>query len=116
MLDSEGEEGKFYTFTPEEVQAVLGKEDGEAFCRCYGITPAGNFEGKSIPNRIGQEEEAWAAEDSRLRRLARYRRERTRLHLDDKVLLSWNAWTILALTRARTLDRGYLRRRVGRTN
>ena len=106
--DSEGEEGKFYTFTPEEVQAVLGKEDGEAFCRCYGITPAGNFEGKSIPHRIGQEEEAWAAEDSRLRRLARYRRERTRLHLDDKVLLSWNAWTILALTRARTLDRGYL--------
>lgn len=106
--DSEGEEGKFYTFTPEEVQAVLGKEDGEEFCRRYGITPAGNFEGKSIPNRIGQQEEAWAAEDSRLKRLARYRRERTRLNRDDKVLLSWNAWTILALTRARTLDGPYL--------
>lgn len=106
--DSQGEEGKFYTFTPEEVRAVLGNEDGAEFCRRYGITPAGNFEGKSVPNRIGRQEEPWAADDPRLKRLARYRRERTRLHRDDKVLLSWNAWTMLALTRARTLDGRYL--------
>lgn len=50
--DSEGVEGKFYVWTPEEVKAVLGEEDGETFCRLYGITEEGNFEGKSIPNLI----------------------------------------------------------------
>ncbi|MDD3410963.1 MAG: thioredoxin domain-containing protein, partial [Eubacteriales bacterium] len=48
--DSEGREGVFYGFTPEEVRAALGREDGEAFCRRYGITPEGNFEGASLPN------------------------------------------------------------------
>lgn len=106
--DSEGEEGKYYAFTPEDVWTVLGEADGSAFCQRYGVTSAGNFEGKSIPNRIGQKEGPWQAGDPRLQRLARYRRARTRLHLDDKVLLSWNAWTILALARARILDRRYL--------
>lgn len=106
--DSEGEEGKYYAFTPEEIRTVLGEADGTAFCQRYGVTSAGNFEGKSIPNRIGQREGPWQAGDPRLQRLARYRRGRTRLHLDDKVLLSWNAWTILALARARILDRRYL--------
>lgn len=106
--DSEGEEGKYYAFTPEEVWTVLGEADGSAFCQRYGVTSAGNFEGKSILNRIGQKEGPWQAGDPRLQRLAHYRRARTRLHLDDKVLLSWNAWTILALARARILDRRYL--------
>src|SRR5262249_38839984 len=42
--DSEGEEGKFYVWTPAQVKAVLGDEDGELFCQVYGITERGNFE------------------------------------------------------------------------
>lgn len=98
--DSEGVEGKYYVFTPDEVISVLGEADGKEFCRRYGITEEGNFEGKSIPNRIhpGQtKENCWADDGGRL---YEYRKNRTSLHKDDKILLSWNAWTILALARA----------------
>lgn len=98
--DSDGVEGKYYGFTPEEVLSVLGKEDGKEFCRLYGITQGENFEGKSIPNRIGQTEKGWQADDVRLKKLYDYRRKRTKLHKDKKCLLSWNAWTILALAGA----------------
>ncbi len=96
-------EGKYYVFTPEEVKTVLGDEDGEKLCRYYHITDEGNFEGKSIPNTIGNP----AADITDFRRygiwrkrLYDYRLGRTRLHKDDKILLSWNAWAIIALVRA----------------
>ena len=54
--DSEGEEGKYYLFTPAEILRVLGKK-GEAFCRRFDITPSGNFEGKSIPNLLHSDPE-----------------------------------------------------------
>ena len=57
--DSDGEEGKYYTFAPNEIESVLGQEKGAEFCRLYGITDRGNFEEKSIPNRIGQKAEGW---------------------------------------------------------
>ena len=98
--DSDGVEGKYYLFTPEEVCEVLGEEDGKEICRLYSITARGNLEGKNIPNRIGQEEPALPADDERLQKLRAYRLNRTALHRDDKILLSWNAWTILALARA----------------
>ena len=98
--DSDGVEGKYYVFTPDEIQTVLGEEDGAQFGRLYGMTQAGNFEGKSIPNRIGNKENGWEADDPRLLRLKEYRKSRTRLHLDHKILLSWNGWTIAALARA----------------
>ncbi len=98
--DSDGIEGKYYVFTPEEIVNVLGVQDGNAFCEAYNISEHGNFEGKSIPNRIKKYDRAWSADDNRLKRLFEYRKERTRLHLDDKILLSWNAWTIIALARA----------------
>ena len=98
--DSDGVEGKYYLFTPEEVCEALGEEDGREICRLYGITTRGNFEGKNIPNRIEQEEPALPANDERLQKLRAYRLNRTALHKDDKILLSWNAWTILALARA----------------
>lgn len=115
--DSEGVEGKYYIFTPEEIESVLGKEDGQAFCRLYGITVAGNFEGKNIPNRIRYTENEKKSETERardseegekdclgqtawLKALYEYRLRRTKLHKDDKILLSWNAWTILAFARA----------------
>ena len=53
--DSDGVEGKYYVFTPSEVYSVLGQEDGRMFCRWFHITEAGNFEGRSIPNRIGED-------------------------------------------------------------
>ncbi len=98
--DSEGVEGKYYSFTKKEVLSVLGEEDGQEFCRLYGITERGNFQGENIPNRIGQAKEGWQQDDFRLAKLYEYRMNRVRLHKDKKCLLSWNAWTILALARA----------------
>ncbi len=98
--DSEGVEGKYYVFTPDEVISVLGESDGKEFCRLYGISEEGNFEGKSIPNRIRRVQAEGKCKASAADRLYEYRLNRTSLHKDDKVLLSWNAWTILALARA----------------
>ncbi len=98
--DSDGVEGKYYVFAPDELIQVLGGQDGVRFCEEYDITEHGNFEGKSIPNRIGKNDKAWDADDIRLKRLCEYRKSRTSLHLDNKILLSWNAWTIMALARA----------------
>ena len=54
--DSEGVEGKYYALTRAEVLSVLGQKDGQDFCSFFRITEEGNFEGKNIPNLIGQEE------------------------------------------------------------
>lgn len=89
--DSDGVEGKYYTFTPGEIKSVLGDEDGEDFCRLYGINAR-----ISIPNLIGSESDPWPSDDARIVKLYQYRRSRTRLHTDDKILLSWNAWTIIS--------------------
>ena len=98
--DSEGTEGKYYVFTPQEIISVLGRNDGEEFCRMYGIGEKPNFEGGSVPNRIDAREKAWDRNDARLEKLRAYRKERTVLHRDDKHLLSWNAWMITALAYA----------------
>ena len=98
--DSDGVEGKYYVFTPKEVKTVLGEENGDEFCRLYDITQSGNFEGKSIPNRIYSSEDGWDMDDPRLNKLYEYRLNRTKLHKDDKILLSWNAWAMLALAKA----------------
>lgn len=110
--DSEGIEGKYYYFTPDEVLGVLGEEKGKEFCSMYDITADGNFEGKSIPNRIsetrrpvgkkGQKKQEILPESIKRSRekLYEYRKKRTRLHLDDKVILSWNAWAVIAMARA----------------
>lgn len=98
--DSDGVEGKYYVFTPEEVKAVLGEADGGEFCRLYDITDPGNFERKSIPNRICSLVNGWEINDPRLEKLYQYRLNRTKLHKDDKILLSWNAWAMIALAKA----------------
>ena len=98
--DSEGVEGKYYVFTPEEVKQILGDADGEEFCRLYNITGKGNFEGKSIPNRIHAMDKSWERNDPRLQKLYDYRLKRTHLHKDDKILLSWNGWAMIALAQA----------------
>ena len=50
--DSEGREGLFCAFTPEEINQVLGEKDGRAFSERYAITASGNFEGQSAPNLV----------------------------------------------------------------
>src|SRR5208282_1799149 len=50
--DSEGEEGKFYVWSYDEVMQDLGSADGEFFARHYDVTPQGNFEGHNILNRL----------------------------------------------------------------
>ena len=108
--DSDGVEGKYYLFTPEEVSSVLGEKDGSLFCQMYHITAGGNFEGRNIPNRIGRSDPCWSSDDPRLLKLYEYRKTRTQLHLDHKILLSWNAWTIIAFATAGSIldDNRYL--------
>lgn len=93
--DSEGEEGKYYLLGYEEVLLVLGEDAGETFIRHYGITPSGNFEGKNIPNLLASQEDFDL--DAECQQLYRYRQTRAHLHLDDKILTSWNALMITAL-------------------
>ncbi len=102
--DGHGHEGLFHTWTPDEVAAVLGADAAlaEAY---YGITPAGNFEGRSIPNRLharGDWARPPAVEDAR-GRLFEAREHRARPGLDDKVLTEWNALMVAALAEAGSL-------------
>lgn len=94
--DSEGEEGRFYLWTCEEVCRVLGKKKGKQFCEYYNMTEEGNFEGKNIPNLLQGNEIVDPFQEER-EKLYRYRRKRAKLHLDQKVLTSWNALMIIAL-------------------
>ena len=99
--DSDGVEGKYYTLNPDELAQVLGKEDADRFCQWYGITVPGNFEGKSIPNLLGQTQFDQEPEEiAGLReRVYSYRLGRTALHQDDKVLTAWNGLALAALAR-----------------
>lgn len=97
--DSEGVEGKYYVFKPEEIIRVLGEQDGNHFNSLYDITEKGNFEGKSIPNLISGGITNQNT-DNYLSKLYNYRKNRYKLHLDDKVLTAWNGLMIAALSRA----------------
>ena len=98
--DSEGIEGKFYVWSPDEIVEILGQEEGEQFCQYYGITPGGNFEGKSIPNRIHAYNSAHENEliIAPLRqKIFAAREKRVHPHKDDKILTSWNGLMIAAM-------------------
>ncbi len=101
--DSEGEEGKFYVWSYDEVVRTLGIEDGEFFAQHYDVTPAGNFEGHNILNRLKplprseQDETRLAALRAKL---FAARSTRVRPGLDDKVLADWNGLMIAALANA----------------
>ena len=101
--DSEGEEGKFYVWSYDEVIRQLGIEDGEFFARHYDVTPAGNFEGHNILNRLKPlpRDDTDEARLTALReKLLSVRALRARPGLDDKVLADWNGLMIAALTNA----------------
>ncbi len=106
--DSEGVEGKFYVWTPDQVAQVLGRQRAERFCRIYDITATGNFEGQSIPN-LPRSIDLWANEfsvdgltlatelNADRQQLRAARDDRIRPGRDDKVLTAWNSLAVRAL-------------------
>jgi uncharacterized protein len=109
--DSEGEEGKFYVWTPAEVQELLGEPAAKTFCYVYDVSEEGNFEGSNILNLpktldqcaqiLGRERTELADELARSRaKLLAVRNGRVWPGLDDKVLVSWNGLMIDSLAYA----------------
>jgi len=98
--DSEGEEGRFYVWTPEQIRAVLGEEAGSVIAH-YGVSEAGNFEGKNILHLAdGAEASAPPNLAAARRDLYEARSKRVWPRLDDKRLTAWNALAISALAEA----------------
>ncbi|UCC99401.1 MAG: thioredoxin domain-containing protein, partial [Phycisphaerales bacterium] len=109
--DSEGEEGTFYLWEPEQVASILGRDEAKLFNAHYGLTKRGNFEkGKTILSIVTPTEEL--AKElgmdhaevvnilARARAKAfRAREERERPHRDDKVITGWNGLMISSLAR-----------------
>lgn len=100
--DSQGEEGRYYVFTPAEIKKVLGPVDGRRFCQLFDITPQGNFEGKSIPNLLrsspSADDAAFAGRCFPV--LRQYRAKRVAPLTDDKMLASVNGLMLAALATA----------------
>ncbi|MDD4124355.1 MAG: thioredoxin domain-containing protein [Eubacteriales bacterium] len=96
--DSDGEEGKYYVFKPFEIISLLGEKEGEAFNRCFGIDEKGNFEGKNILN-LSDKSRLDGVIEHLIPKVYEYRTKRAKLHLDDKILTSWNSLMITAMCR-----------------
>ena len=97
--DSEGEEGKFYVWTKNEIKKILGVEDGEKLATYFNVTDKGNFEGNNILNLIDSslaEEEPFFIKECK-EKLFSVREKRIHPHKDDKILTSWNGLMIAAL-------------------
>ena len=95
--DSEGVEGKFYVWTPEEIRSVLGDRSDDLMAY-YGVTEQGNFEGSNILHVVGEDPPADL--DALRKRLLEARSARVRPGLDDKVIASWNGLAIRAFAEA----------------
>jgi uncharacterized protein YyaL (SSP411 family) len=115
--DSEREEGKFYVWSEKEIKDVLGDEDGNLFCRFYGVTERGNFEGGRnilhVARRVDEFAREEGMEPDKLReilgksreKLFRVREKRIHPSKDDKILTDWNGIMIAALAKgAQALD------------
>jgi uncharacterized protein YyaL (SSP411 family) len=103
--DSEGEEGRFYLWTSDEINAVLDDARlAEQTIEYFGITERGNFEdtGRSIPNRLHARGDLLrpAHIEAARRQLFAVRTARPRPGLDDKVLTEWNALMLASLAEA----------------
>lgn len=138
--DSEGVEGKYYLFGPKEIIQICGETEGRKFNQYFDITERGNFEGKSIPNLLKQSEldeksnSVLSSQDNEQsykrngllyslrnnqfeqdfeeckKKIYEYRKKRYELHLDDKILTSWNGLMISAMCYLYRIsgDRNYL--------
>lgn len=109
--DSEGHEGRFYTWPYDEIIQILGPEESAHFCNFYGVTPEGNFENRNIlhtslnidefcaeyqldPQQLSKELE------TQRKKLWRVREKRIHPLKDDKILTSWNGLLIYSLAEA----------------
>jgi uncharacterized protein YyaL (SSP411 family) len=110
--DSDGEEGKFYTWTKQEIIHSIGdeKKNVDIFCEYYGITEAGNFEGKNILHITKSAEEIarkYGKSQEEIEQLLQHiskilfatREKRTKPGRDDKILTSWNGLMISAFAK-----------------
>ena len=104
--DSEGEEGKFYVWSRQEVERLLGPADAVFFAEYYDVTAGGNFEGHNIINQLNGLPRSMD-DDARLaalrHKLFEARERRVRPGLDDKVLADWNGLMIAGLVNAGVL-------------
>lgn len=109
--DSEGEEGKFFVWTEDEIESLLGPADARIFNYCYDVAVGGNWEGHSILNRPKTDAQAakvLAIDETELadvlarsrQKLFEVRGKRIAPGRDDKVLVSWNGMMISALASA----------------
>jgi uncharacterized protein YyaL (SSP411 family) len=96
--DSEGEEGKFFVWTPTEIRNIL-REDADDFMAAYGVTQHGNFEGKNILEFIGDMDQRPTLTEAR-RKLFEAREKRVHPGRDEKVLTSWNGLMLAAFAEA----------------
>ncbi len=106
--DSEGEEGKFYVFTLEEIRSLLSPEDASYAADVFGLREEGNFTDEATGQRTGANiihltRPLPPDEDERVERirqtLMEYRGKRVRPHKDDKVLADWNGLMIAAMAK-----------------
>jgi uncharacterized protein YyaL (SSP411 family) len=119
--DSEGEEGKFFVWTPREIEKALGREDAALFSQYFDVTEHGNFEGKnvlSIPRDTDVVAHLAQVPMERLEevlsrgreRLFEVRKKRVYPQRDDKVLTSWNGLMLASFAEAaRVLDDDHYR-------
>jgi hypothetical protein len=109
--DSEGEEGKFFVWTPDEINRILGEASAEIFCRIYDVSAQGNFEGKNILHPIltpaqaskyfNRSNEAITALVSDAKeKLFTDRETRIKPFRDDKVITAWNGLALSGLAEA----------------
>jgi uncharacterized protein len=96
--DTAGEEGRFFLWTPEEIRDVLGNS-ADAFLDLYGVTEAGNFEGRNILTFHGSFDEREAMADAR-QKLFDAREQRVHPGRDKKVITSWNGLMLAAFAEA----------------
>jgi uncharacterized protein YyaL (SSP411 family) len=112
--DSEGEEGKFFVWSPDEIRQVLGEHDAAAFEAYYGVQPGGNFEGRTILSVVRPADQVAArlrmpigdleAALTRGRKaLFEHRETRIKPGRDEKVLTAWNGLMLGAFAQAGTL-------------
>ena len=109
--DSEGEEGKFFVWTPDEISRLLGTEAGEVFCRIYDVSDQGNFEEKNILHPILTIEQAskyFGKEKSVIEtlvaeaktKLFTEREKRIKPFRDEKIITAWNGLALSGLAAA----------------
>ncbi|WP_245570123.1 thioredoxin domain-containing protein [Halalkalibacillus halophilus] len=110
--DSEGVEGKYYTWSYHEIFEVLEEDLAHLFVHAYQITPEGNFQGENIPQTsladFATIQTKFQLEETQLNKklneakaiLYQTRQQRTYPHVDDKILTSWNAMVIVGLSKA----------------